>query len=175
MSARGRKPIIESNAPSEVTIRQVEVTDLPALRKLVIAFRDHLEAEAPSSEELRTFLPAALRDPSIEFCLAFSADKRAIGYAHYRFFTSIWALGVESHLEDLYVLPECRSQGTGQLLLDFVIERARARGAAVLSLHTNENNREAQAFYRKAGFQPRSEVAWDGGVEMYWGRSLRPR
>jgi len=162
-------------AIASTLIRQIDVTDLPALRGLIVAFRDHLGAERPSSDELRAFLPAALRDPSTEFCLAFDDDKRAIGYAHYRFYTSIWALGTESHLEDLYVLPDFRNHGVGQQLMDFVINRARSRGAAALGLHTNENNRGAQAFYRRLGFEPRTEVAWKGGTEMYWGMSLRER
>lgn len=156
-------------------IRQVDFTDLPALRKLVVAFRDHLGATSPSPDELRAFLPAALRDPSLEFCLAFDDEKRAVGYGHYRFYTSIWALGTEAHLEDLYVLPEFRNRGIGEQLLDFVIGRARSRGAAMLGLHTNENNAGAQAFYRRVGFAPQTEVAWEGGSELYWGMSLHER
>lgn len=113
-----------------------------------------------------------MRVPSLEFCLAFSEDKQPAGYAHYRFYTSIWALGTESHLEDLYVLPQFRDQGIGLQLMNFVIGRARSRGASALGLHTNENNEGAQAFYRRAGFQPRTEVAWKDGREVYWGLSL---
>ena len=141
----------------------------------MLAFRDHLGAEKPSANDLRSFMPAALRDQALEFCLAFSDEKRAIGYPHYRFFTSIWASGTEAHLEDLYVLPEQRSQGIGTQLMDFVVGRARSRGAASLGLHTNENNHAAQDFYRGAGFEPHTEVAWDGGREIYWGLSLRAR
>jgi len=156
-------------------IRQAEVTDLPALRRLVIAFRDHLGATTPSSDDLRHFLPAALRDPSIEFSMAFSSDREPMGFAHCRFFTSIWAVGTECHLEDLYVLPEFRRESVGRQLIDFVIGRARSRGARSLGLHTNEKNTDAQRFYRQVGFAPRTEVRWDGGSEMYWGRKIVPR
>jgi ribosomal protein S18 acetylase RimI-like enzyme len=70
------------------------------------------------------------------------------------------------------VLPQFRSQGVGLQLVNFVIERARSRGAAAIGLHTNENNEGAQAFYRRVGFLPRTEVAWKEGREVYWGLRL---
>jgi ribosomal protein S18 acetylase RimI-like enzyme len=56
--------------------------------------------------------------------------------------------------------------------LEFVITRAQERSAVALGLHTNENNQSAQAFYRRAGFEPHTEAAWKGGREIYWGRRI---
>ncbi len=60
----------------------------------------------------------------------------------------------------------------GRQLMDFVLERARTRGAVAVGLHTNEHNEPAQAFYRRAGFAPQTETRWNGGREVYWARSL---
>jgi len=158
--------------PALPSVRLAGSDDAPALRDLILAFRDHLGADKPARPELERSLPAALADPALEFCLAFSAELEPLGYAHSRFFTSVWASGQEAHLEDLFVAEQFRGRGVGGRLLDFVIARARERHAVALGLHTNENNEAAQAFYRRAGFEPRTEVAWDGGREVYWGRRV---
>lgn len=160
--------------PAVATFRSAAIDDAERLAPLVLAFRDHLGAARPTAEELEGALPAALRDPATEFCLCLADDGSAVGYTNARSFHSIWAAGLEAHLEDLFVLEAARGAGLGQRLLEFAVERMRARGARAIGLHTNEHNREGQSLYRKAGFRPQTEERWDGGREVYWTRRLDP-
>jgi len=53
---------------------------------------------------------------------------------------------------DLAVLPECRGQGIGRMLLREVERRARALGCCRMSLEAQDSNRPAMGLYRSFGF-----------------------
>ena len=152
-------------------IRRASLADADALAALIAGFRDHLRASVPTDAELRDHLPRALDDPGIEFCCAWLAEE-PVGYAQTRFVTSIWAPGVEAHLEDLFVLPSARGKAVGRGLLRHALARARERGARRFSLNTNEANRAAQALYRSEGLLPQSHALYPGSREVVWVRDL---
>ena len=151
----------------------VEEADVATLAGLIRAFRDFLGSEEPPDAGLESFLAGAVRDPHTEFCLAETAEGHAVGYSQMLYHESVWALGLVAHLEDVFVLEASRGSGVGRGLLAHAVDRARARGAGAVGLHTNENNAPAQALYRESGFSPATEVRWDGGAEVHWVRSLR--
>ena len=150
-----------------VTIRSAGFKDTTALASLIRAFRDHLAARVPTDAELEHHLPRALADPGIEFCCAWLGDE-AVGYTQIRFLTSIWASGVEAHLEDLFVVASARGKAVGRGLLRHALARAEARGARRFSLSTNERNDAAQSLYRSEGLSPHSHAQYPGGREVLW-------
>jgi formyl-CoA transferase len=153
-------------------IRPAGRDDAPALRALIAGFRDELGSERPSDAELARHLAASLAHPDLEFACAFADDGAGIGYTQMRFFPSVWAAGTEAFLEDLFVVPRARGGGVGRGLLDFALARARARGARILGLNTNERNEPAMRLYRGAGFRVSAEPRWGGGREVRWSRRL---
>jgi ribosomal protein S18 acetylase RimI-like enzyme len=158
---------------SHLAIRPAGPPDVAAVAALVAGFRDHLAATAPSDRELARDLPPALADPALEFCCAFEGGA-AVGYTLTRFWSSIWAAGVEAQLDDLYVVPAARGRAVGRALLRHALERAAARGARRFSLNTNEANAAAQALYRSEGLAPHSHALYPGGREVVWVRELTP-
>lgn len=64
---------------------------------------------------------------------------------------SVWAL---------FVAPQAEGRGLGQILLDRLLDEARARGLAALSLDTGAGTR-AEAFYLARGF---TIAARDGDI-----------
>ncbi len=54
-------------------------------------------------------------------------------------------------LNKIYVLPEQQGLGTGKMLLEYVINKAKGAGASLLELNVNRNNK-AKSFYEKNGF-----------------------
>jgi ribosomal protein S18 acetylase RimI-like enzyme len=156
---------------SELTIRPARSADADALAALIAGFRDHLAATVPTDLEIQRQLPAALRDPAIEFCCAW-LDGAAVGYTQTRFFTSIWAVGPQAHLDDLFVAARVRRQAIGRALLRHAIARARARGARQFGLNTNEKNEIAHALYRSEGLSPQSHALYPGGREVFWVRRI---
>jgi ribosomal protein S18 acetylase RimI-like enzyme len=153
-----------------VTIRCVGRDEIGVLAPLVRGFRDHLAARVPTDAQLAQHLPRALGDPAIEFCCAWLGDE-AVGYTQTRFLTSIWAPGLEAHLEDLFVAPGARRRAVGRALLRHALARARVRSARSFSLATNEGNAAAQALYRSEGLAPHSHALYPGGREVLWAKS----
>jgi ribosomal protein S18 acetylase RimI-like enzyme len=155
----------------DLTIRSVGLEDASILGSLIRGFRDHLAASTPTDAELQHHLPRALDDLQIEFCCAWLSE-RAVGYTQTRFLTSIWAPGIEAHLEDLFVVASARTRGVGRSLLRHALARARARGARRFSLNTNEANGVAQSLYRSEGLSPQSHSLYPGGREVLWVKDL---
>jgi len=58
-----------------------------------------------------------------------------------------------AELTDLFVEPEARRLGVASRLVKYVEGIARERGASHLVVLTGQNNTEAQAFYRSAGYE----------------------
>jgi ribosomal protein S18 acetylase RimI-like enzyme len=154
-----------------VTIRRTGPEEEAVLASLVRAFRDHLQAKVPSDADLARHLPRGLADPGIEFCCAW-LDGEAVGYTQTRFLTSLWAPGVEAHLEDLFVLAAARGRSIGRALLRHALARAEARGARQLSLNTNDGNVAARSLYRSEGMAPQSHALYPHGREVLWVKEL---
>ncbi len=66
------------------------------------------------------------------------------------------------HLYKIYVPPRQQGTGTGKMLLDYVINAIKKRGATALTLNVNRYNK-ARYFYEKRGFTIAHEVDIDIG------------
>ncbi len=152
-------------------ISRATVDDAAALASLIGAFRDHLGAQLPADEELARYLPTALASGALEFHVAW-LDERPAGYAQTRFFPSVWSVGTDAYLEDLYVYDWARRREVGRALLRHVEARAAERGVVRISLTTNQGNERAQALYRSQGWAPESHALYPGGSEVLWVRRL---
>lgn len=61
---------------------------------------------------------------------------------------------VTPHLVAMFVRPQARRRGVGDLLLRTVVEAARSRGHERLHLHVETSNGGAMRIYERAGFRP---------------------
>jgi GNAT superfamily N-acetyltransferase len=64
----------------------------------------------------------------------------------------------QGHLVGVFVRPEERGSGLTDVLFDAAVEWAWAHGAERVRLIVHEDNRRAQRFYRKVGFEPTGVV-----------------
>ncbi len=69
----------------------------------------------------------------------------------------------EAKLDKLYILQAQQRRGLGGRLIERVVDRARAAGAATLILNVNKNNSQAVRAYEKQGFAIREAVVNDIG------------
>ena len=80
------------------------------------------------------------------------------------------------YLDLIFVVPERWGESVGSLLLDTVINDARLRGFARISLLTHDDNGRAQSLYRSRGFQRTgwSRLSSDprNGMVSEWVRAL---
>lgn len=81
-------------------------------------------------------------------------DGTLTGFAHYLLHRSTWAAHCYCYLEDLFVDPSVRGNGTGRALITAVTEAARAARASRVYWVTEESNKQAQALYDKIADRP---------------------
>ncbi|WP_109508039.1 GNAT family N-acetyltransferase [Nocardioides speluncae] len=93
--------------------------------------------------------------------------RPAIGFGVLRLRTSTWSAGLEGYLAELYIRRADRAQGLGTLLLQFVIDQAKARGATYLDLTTTTADESAIALYEKFGFDCH-EGKGKGPLSLYY-------
>ena len=155
----------------DTTIRLAAPEDHELLIPLVVAFRDHLQQPGPSDSELAFSLKQLLVDPTTDFIVALSQKSTPIGYAQVRYRYSLWVVGSEAQLDDLFVVPRARERGLGSSLLEAAIAQARVRGCRVIGLNTNEQNAEALRLYTRAGFSALRE-RWQSGRQLWLERAI---
>ncbi|MFG6094336.1 GNAT family N-acetyltransferase [Leptothoe sp. ISB3NOV94-8A] len=160
---------IEEKAP--VLVRVATCHDVSILTGLILLFRDFLKQDKPLREVLYKSIEIALSDTSIEFLLAISHNGNAVGYTQSRDYYSIWLSGIETKVEDVFVIQEYRGQGIGSNLLKSVIARSRKRGSKLLALNTNEKNSASLFLYRKHGLIT-NRSRWNGGKQLWLEREL---
>ncbi len=128
----------EKVSSKESIIREMTVSDLSQ-----VLFIERLSFRPPWSK--RIFLEELTISAREYFVL--EIQKKIIGYAGLSFILD------EAHITTLAIHPRFRRKGFGELLLRFLIARARERGAAILTLEVRESNRAAQNLYKKFGFR----------------------
>jgi GNAT superfamily N-acetyltransferase len=75
-------------------------------------------------------------------------EGAVLGFALYYFGYSTWK-GKTIYLEDLYVKPEYRKQGIGELLFDAVVEEGKRNGVKRMDWQVLNWNEPAINFYKK--------------------------
>jgi ribosomal protein S18 acetylase RimI-like enzyme len=141
-------------------IRIATLQDEPAIAAMAVAFRDHLERDTPTDEQFQASVRTLLASPDAEFFVA-CQQEQAQGYVLQRYRHSMWANGLEATIEDLFVDPACRQQGTGKALIEFALARAASAGCTSVCLDTNEFNLASTRIYTALGFNAVSK-RWQG-------------
>lgn len=105
-------------------------------------YRHHLPGEVTDSAFARLTDPkGALRG------LVAERDGALLGFAHYQFHPSTWAVRDYCYLEDLYVDPAARGGGVGGALIRAVYAEADRAHAATVYWLTQEFNADGRALY----------------------------
>lgn len=150
-----------------ISLRAATIDDLPVIQGLAYTIWPKAYGNILSKNQLDYMLrliydlPALqhqLLDLKHQFTLLLN-DGTASGFAAFS--------PKEQHptiyrLHKIYVLPELHGEGTGKLLLQHVIDSAKAAGAAFLELNVNRNNK-ARYFYERQGFSVIKEEDIDIG------------
>jgi GNAT superfamily N-acetyltransferase len=105
-------------------------------------YRHHLPAEVTDGAFERLIDPkAALHG------LVAERDASLVGFVHYQFHPTTWALRDSCYLEDLYVDPAARGGGVGRQLIHAVYTAADRAQAASVYWMTQEFNADGRALY----------------------------
>lgn len=142
-----------------MTLRCVRTEELGQLVELCIehAAYEGVEVWADGQEER---LAAAIESRRLAVWVVEDRGRLA-GFAAASVEVSTWWAESYVHLDCLYLRPEARRRGWGGLLLDAVLEHARAVGCAQVQWQTPPWNEDAIAFYEARGARSRPKLRFN--------------
>jgi ribosomal protein S18 acetylase RimI-like enzyme len=94
------------------------------------------------------------QQPEYGCVITATVDGLVVGVAYASTILSLEHGGWSGWLEELYVLPEWRSQGVGTQLLDAMMTIADDRGWAALDLEVDDDHQRVISLYASRDFQP---------------------
>ena len=150
-----------------VRIRRARPDDLGAMVELLA--NDPLGARR---ERLQTPLPASYaaafaaidNDPNQELVVA-CREEVVVGVLQVTFLPYLtYCGGWRAQIEGVRIAASERSQGLGLQMLEWAVDRARARGCHLVQLTTDKTRPEAKRFYEALGF-----VSSHEGMKLHLG------
>ena len=154
---------INVNDPS-LRPRLATVDDYEQVADCMGAFRDFLGDSEPATARLAVGAYHALAEGLAEYVII---GDPAHSYAQLRYIWSAWHLADLCWIEDVFISESYRGRGLGRTLMQFIENRARARGCHRLQLDANERNEPGTRLYEASGMTCTSSW-WDGGRDLYW-------
>ena len=142
--------------------------DAEPIARLLHDFNLEFEEPSPGVEALTANVRRLLEPGEMTVLLAGEGPD---GLSLFRFRPALWSEGLETYLQELYVVPALRGQGIGRALLERTIELARERGADGIDLGTGETDTAARGLYESMGFTNR-EGGPDGPSMLFYEREI---
>jgi ribosomal protein S18 acetylase RimI-like enzyme len=150
------------------SVRRATAADADAIGRLFTDFNDEFDEPTPPAAVTAERAAEHIERGHSTFLLIGDGPD---GFAQLRYRPSLYAEGLEAHLQELYVVPGKRGEGLGRALLGAAIDEARAAGASYIDLGTSEDDTAARGLYESAGFSNR-EGHPDGPVMYVYERDL---
>ena len=155
------------------TVRKARTSDTPFLWEMLYEASFPLDDPKPPREtlqepQIKRYLSGWGRSGDV--ALVAEYRERPVGAAWYRLFPrSEPGYGfVDENTPELSiaVVPEARARGIGRLLLDRLLQAARADGFSALSWSVGSANRPARSLYERCGFEVVATDDAGDGVTM---------
>lgn len=132
-----------------VTVRAVCAEDYPQWRPLWDGYTHFYDCVLEESVTASTW-ERALDPHSSMFCRVAESEGRVIGFAMCVLHEGTWSTAPICYLEDLFVDATLRGAGTGQALIDALMEEGKREGWSKLYWVTRQNN-PARKLYDRFG------------------------
>ena len=136
----------------DVAFRLARVADVDLLLELM---REYYEFDRLTfdGQAARSALRKILSDDSFGKIWLIRLSEMTIGYVVLTLGFSLTHGGRDAFIDELYLRAEHRGQGIGRSALEFVEGVCRSLGAQALHLEVRRDNTNAQALYRRFGFE----------------------
>jgi GNAT superfamily N-acetyltransferase len=125
------------------------VDDADELGRLLHDFNTEFDTPSPGSAILATRLRALL---SSRETFAIIAGHPAVAVALVTLRPNVWYEGPVALLDELYVVPELRSQGIGSAVIELMVSTCEAHAVELIEINVDEPDVDAQRFYERHGF-----------------------
>ena len=134
-------------------VREATIGDLEVIADLITEEAREAEGRVLEREILELGIGAALKDNSIAKYWLLTDDFDVVcGCTSVVKEWSDWNAGFYWWIQSMYVTPGHRGKGCLRILVDAVVEAARAEKCLELRLYVHKQNQAAVRAYRKAGF-----------------------
>ncbi|WP_211370307.1 GNAT family N-acetyltransferase [Nonomuraea turkmeniaca] len=144
---------MESEYALSLIFRRARKEDVPAI--VAMLADDQLGAEREGDPADERYLAAFERidaNPYDELIVA-ERDGKVVGTMQLTYLAGLSRLGAERCLiEAVRVAASTRGQGLGREMIQWAIDRARARGCAMVQLTSDKSRKDAHRFYDSLGF-----------------------
>lgn len=129
-------------------VRELRASDRPRWDVLWAGYLEFYQHQLPA--EITEVTWQRLIDPAFPLhgLVALDGDN-VIGFLHFHFHLSTWAVNGYCYLEDLFVDPSVRGKGVGRALFEAAFRAADARNVARVYWATQSNNVTARKLYDK--------------------------
>lgn len=132
-------------------IRPARQADIPTLVRLMSAFYAESDFPLPVAPATAAF-QALLADPRHGGAWLAELDGVPVGHVVLTLCFSMEYGGLRGFIDDLYVEPTARGQGTGAALLAAARAGAVDRGVRALHVEVGPENQTARRLYARAGY-----------------------
>lgn len=154
-AAAATEATAENEATPAPSLRRATREDLPAIVALLADDVLGAQRERPGPPLAAGYseaFDAIERDPNCELLVA-CRDGRVVGTMQLDYTPGLSRQGAwRATIEAVRVASPERSNGTGRAMIEWAIERARARGCRVVQLTTDRSRVDAHRFYERLGF-----------------------
>ena len=134
-----------------LNIREIEITDKVRWLELWSSYLVFYKASLPESQTNLTWQRLFEANFNVNGLIA-ELDGKVVGFTHFLFRPSTWAINDYCYLEDLYVDSDIRGKGVGRSLINAVVERARTKGSPRVYWTTQNTNSQARILYDSFGY-----------------------
>jgi len=144
------------------TVRQAIPSDAATLARLVEQYWAFEAIENYDPRRVETLLRDVLTTPGRASCWIAEEHGDPTGYVLAVFVLSLEHGGMMAEIDEFFVVPEARGNGTGSALLRHAERELQQLGVVRLQLQLALENKRGRAFYVAHGYMPRSEYElWD--------------
>lgn len=131
------------------TPRLADLGDAAEVGRLLHDFNTEFDTPSPGAEVLSDRLTTHLAGESM---FAIVAGRPAFAVALVSVRPNVWYSGRVGLLDELYVEPDRRSEGTGSAILDLLHRHALTLGIDAIEINVDEGDVDAQRFYERNGY-----------------------
>lgn len=153
MALPSNPALTESHYVLSLLFRRARRQDVPAI--VAMLADDHLGASREGDPNDERYLAAFERvdaNPFDELIVA-EQDGKVVGTMQLTYLAGLSRLGAERcQIEAVRVAASTRGQGLGRKMMAWAIDRARARGCAMVQLTSDNSRTDAHRFYDSLGF-----------------------
>ena len=135
----------------QTVVRPAIPSDAPAASGLMAQLAEHTQGHIDPGVQDR--FRAMIGLPQYAVFVAENEAGQVIGLLSASQRWTLWHTGPCALIEELVVDERARRQGVGQALIQAVLDWARDRGCSEIEVSTDHDNMDAQAFYRRLGFE----------------------